>query len=343
MFVEPSDLTPNPPEFRPDAHRQAIQRGHAQRRIQALPPPGKAPYGYRRGRDRYRIDRSTAPIVRALVDHFLLYGTLRGSVRHINQQFGKRFSVATGRRWLTSPIYRGDLQYHTGDTIADTHSALISRDEAAQIDRLIRRNRRLPPKTASAPRSLAGLVSCQACGCPMTITTATGQRRTYQYLRPSACPRQPPERPCGSVAYDAVLNQAIQRICTDLPAAIATLQPPNRPPLSPAIAAKEDLLHRLPDLVAQGILDDETAALRRYRLRADLAALRNQQAQLPPANLGAIAQTLSIPQFWQDLSESERRVYFREFIRRISLVRSPSQPKDWSLTLDFIFEAPSPP
>ncbi|TVQ21115.1 MAG: recombinase family protein [Leptolyngbya sp. DLM2.Bin15] len=322
---------------------RTIQRGHAKNRVNALPPPGKAPYGYRRGKDRYVIDRSTAPIVKALVEHFLLYGTLRGSVRQINQQFGKKFSVSTGRRWLTSPIYRGDLQYHTGDVISDTHAALISRDEAAQIDRLMRRNRRLPPKTASAPRSLAGLVTCQTCQSGMTVTRVTRRQSAtdYLYLRPMACPRLSSK--CSAIAYGEVLDQAIHRICQDLPAAIAALELPDIDGLQQAIggqiAVKQDILQRLPTLVEQGILDDQTASLRSYTLKTELSALRDRQAQLPPANLKAIAQTLSIPQFWHDLSESERRVYFREFIDQIHLIRSEEDPQSWSLDLDFIFQS----
>ncbi|HEY9818756.1 MAG TPA: recombinase family protein [Candidatus Obscuribacterales bacterium] len=322
---------------------RTIQRGHAKNRVNALPPPGKAPYGYRRGKDRYVIDRSTAPIVKALVEHFLLYGTLRGSVRQINQQFGKKFSVSTGRRWLTSPIYRGDLQYHTGDVISDTHAPLISRDEAAQIDRLMRRNRRLPPKTASAPRSLAGLVTCQTCQSGMTVTRVTRRQSAteYLYLRPMACPRL--SLKCSAIAYGDVLDQAIQRICQDLPKAIAALELPDIDGLQQAIggqiAVKQDILQRLPTLVDQGILDDQTASLRSYTLKTELSALRDRQAQLPPANLKAIAQTLSIPQFWHDLSESERRVYFREFIDQIHLIRSEEDPQSWSLDLDFIFQS----
>jgi len=33
------------------AQGQRIQQGHARNRIKTLPPPGKAPYGYRRGKD----------------------------------------------------------------------------------------------------------------------------------------------------------------------------------------------------------------------------------------------------------------------------------------------------
>ena len=75
----------------------------------------------------------------------------------------------------------------------DTHVAILSRAEAAQVDRLLRRNRQLPPRTASAPRSLAGLVSCQTCGCGFTVSRVTRRRQPeeYLYLRPKACPPNP--------------------------------------------------------------------------------------------------------------------------------------------------------
>jgi hypothetical protein len=58
-------------------------------------------------------------------------------------------------------------------------------------------------------------------------------------------------------------------------------------------------------------------------------------AQLPPGNLQAIAQAVSLPQFWLDLSEAERRFYFREFIKQIEIMRQES--KSWSVQLKFIF------
>ncbi|MCY7278155.1 MAG: recombinase family protein, partial [Phormidesmis sp. CAN_BIN44] len=71
-----------------------------------------------------------------------------------------------------------------------------------------------------------------------------------------------------------------------------------------------------------------------YTLRTEIAQLQDKLAQLPPANLRAIAQTVSIPQFWLDLSEPERRFYFREFIRQIDLIRTKA---DWTLKLIFVF------
>jgi len=326
-----------------------IRQGHADNRLKALPPPGKAPYGYRRGKDRYALDRSAAPVVKDFFEHFLLYGSLRSAVRYLEKKHGKKISVSTGRRWLTSPVYRGDLLYQDQQVLSGTHVPILAKEEAAQVDRLLRRNRSLAPRTASAPRSLAGLVACTVCHSPMTVTRVTGSRRQreYLYLRPTACPRAPK---CQSIVYQQVLDQTISQICQGLPQAVAAMTRPGREPLegigpvqpgsgmkdsiTAAIAAKQQALNQLPGLVKNGILDAATAELRTYKLRTEMSELQSELAQLPPVNLQEIVQTVCIPQFWFDLSESERRFYFREFIRRIEIVR---QNGAWSLKLIFVF------
>jgi len=320
-----------------EQRRDLIRQGHARNRIKTLPPPGKAPYGYRRGRDRYLLDRTTAPVVKDFFEHFLLYSSLRGSVRYLQTKYNKRISVSTGQRWLTHPVYRGDLAYHTGDVIPDTHVAILSRQEAAQIERLLRRNRQLPPRSASAVRSLAGLVQCGVCQSPMTISRVSAPRRdrVYHYLRPNQCPNAPR---CRALPYDAVLDQTIQQICTVLPKAFAGLRQadPNtiRQTLDRQILAKQDILPQLLDLTQSGVLDAETAELRAYKIQSEIAVLQERRSQLPPPDLEAIAQVASIPQFWNDLSETERRFYFREFIRHIHLTHTPPT---WLLDSTFMF------
>jgi hypothetical protein len=241
--------------------RRQKRAGHARNRLQALPPPGKAPYGYRRGQGRYLIDRTAAPVITAFANEFLLYGSLRGAVRFVEKRFGKRISVSTGQRWLSHPVYRGDLQYCDGHVIRDTHAAIISRDEAAQIDRLLRRNRPLPPRTAGASRSLAGLVQCHACGSAMTVSTTTirGKAQSYLYLRPTACPQQPR---CRAIPYDDVLQAVIADICHTLPQAVAQWQTarttdapvPNRQSqLHSQLQQRKSALNQLPALVETGI------------------------------------------------------------------------------------------
>jgi DNA invertase Pin-like site-specific DNA recombinase len=313
-----------------------IRQGHARNRIKALPPPGKPPYGYRRGKERYVIDRKAAPVVKDFFEHFLLYGSLRGALRYLHKKHSKQISATTGQRWLTHPVYRGDLAYRQQQILRDTHAAILSREEAAQIDRLLRRNRSLAPRSASAPRSLAGLVICGACQSAMKISRVTAPRRSqeYLYLLPTACPQRPK---CAALEYQTILTQTIEQICQDLPQAVAGVNVPMmgqlKADLEAKIAAKEQAIAQLPNLVTEEILDPQTAELRTYRLRTEIAQLQNQLTQFPPLNLQQIAQTITIPQFWLDLSESERRFYFREFIRQIHVLRLP----DSSLSLQLIF------
>ncbi len=318
--------------------RQRLQAGHAHNRVNVLPPPGRAPYGYRRGRDRYALDRTAAPVVKAFFEQFILFGSIRGAVRYLEKTYGKRISASTGQRWLSHPVYRGDLLYQDGRIIRDTHTPIISREEAAQVDRLLRRNRRLPPKTASAQRSLAGLVQCQECQSRLKVTRVTRPRQSweYLYLRPISCGRS--GQACPAIPYDTVLNKTIAAVCNSLPEAIADLRTPPvdsiKGQLLSQVTQKQTALQQIPGLLTQGVLDEATAHLRTYTLRGELAELEQQISQLPPANLPQIVQTLSIPQFWQDLSEAERRVYLREFIQTILICRENA---DWQVRIQFVF------
>lgn len=314
-----------------------IRQGHARNRIKALPPPGKAPYGYRRGKERFIIDRSTAPVVKDFFEQFLLYGSLRRAVRYLEKKYSKKISVSTGRRWLTNPVYRGSLGYHNGEVISDTHIPILNREEAAQIDRLLRRNRRLPPRTASAPRSLAGLVVCKECQSKLSIVSVTrySKDKEYLYLRPISCPKLPK---CRAIVYGQVLEQTIRSICQELPRAVALMHSSGldgvKQSFTNQIANRQDILTELKSLTSRGVLDSETADLRAYKLHTEISQLQEQLAAMPPVNLQALAQAVSIYQFWSDLSESERRFYFREFIRQIEITR---QNQEWQLQLVFIF------
>ncbi|NEQ41234.1 MAG: recombinase family protein [Okeania sp. SIO3I5] len=335
--VTKTDLLKLLNQIRQNQHSRKIRQAHARNRIKAIPPPGKAPYGYRRGKDRYTLDRSAVPVVKDFFESFLLFGSLRGAVRHIEKKYGKKISVTTGRRWLTNPVYRGDLQYQNGEVISNTHLPIISREEAAQVERLLRRNRRMPPRTASAPHSLAGLVVCTECESPMITARVTTFRKDkeYLYLRPKSCPRK---RKCKALRYEKILEQTIEIICQEFPLAVAALEMSNmdgiKSKIKQNISEKQEILSQLPNLIANGIFDRETAELRTYKLKTEISQLESQFNQLPPVNLLEMAKAVSLPQFWWDLSESERRFYLREFISKIEIIR---QDISWDLQIIFIF------
>lgn len=315
-----------------------LKQGHARNRLKTLPPPGKAPYGYRRGQDKYIIDKSTAPVVKDFFERFILFGSLRGAVRYLEKRYGKKIAPSTGKNWLTNPVYRGDLKYKNNEIISNTHTAILDRESAAQIDRLLRRNSRLASRTASAPRSLAGLVTCQQCQFSMTISHVTqrNKKQEYLYLRCHDCPQNPK---CKAINYQTFLEQTITKICRELPQAVAQLQQPNfkdiKQNIEQEIQTKKDILSHISTLLAQNILDEETANIRRYKIQTEISTLENKINQLPPENLKAIASTVSLPQFWFDLSEAERRFYFREFIKQVEIIRLENSI--WDLQLVFIF------
>ncbi|MDP5017003.1 MAG: recombinase family protein, partial [Dolichospermum sp.] len=333
----PAELWELLPEIQRQQRSRRIRQGHARNRLEASPPPGKSPYGYRRGQGKYIIDRTTSPVVKDFFDHFLLYGSLRASVRYLGKRYGKNISVTTGRRWLTNPVYRGDTAYQNREIISNTHGAIISREEAAQVDRLLRRNSRLPSRTASAPRSLAGLVICHQCQSQMIVTrvTQTYQDKEYLYLRAINCPQQPK---CRAIPYQVVLEKTIDSVCRDLPLAVAGMNFPQldaiKNSLGERISRQQEILQQLPTFIETGILDPETAKLRAYKLRTEISELQAKLAILPPVNLRSVAQAVSIPQFWWDLSEVERRFYLREFIQQIQIIR---QNREWYLQIIFIF------
>ncbi|BAZ37883.1 hypothetical protein NIES4101_38090 [Calothrix sp. NIES-4101] len=314
-----------------------IRQAHARKRLEIAPPPGKVPYGYKRGQSKYIVDRTTAPVVKDFFENFLLYGSLRGAVQYLAKKYHKKISVTTGKRWLTNPVYRGDTAYKNGEIISNTHAPIITKEEAAQVDRLLRRNSRLPSRSASAPRSLAGLVICKQCQSPMTITRVTTRKKDkeYLYLRPISCPQKPK---CGAISYSEVLEKTIAVVCRDLPQAVAGINSPEteivKHNLSDEISRHQQILAQIPELVDTGILDVETAKLRAYKLRTEISALQAKFATLPPVNLSSVAQAISIPQFWFDLSESERRFYLREFIRQIEILR---QDTNWKVGIVLIF------
>ena len=318
--------------------KERLIQGHARNRLKILPPPGKAPYGYRRGQDKYIIDKSTAPVVKDFFEQFLLFGSLRGAVRYLAKRYGKKIAPSTGKNWLTNPVYRGDLKYKNNQVILNTHAAILDREEAAQIDRILRRNSRLPSRTASAPRSLAGLIICQKCQLPMIISRVTqrNKKQEYLYLRCHDCPQ---ENKCKAINYQEILQLAISKICEKLPIAVEKVNLQNvtifKDQMKATIKQKKEIILQLPILQQQNILDQETANLRNYKLQTEISELETQLAQLPPENLKAIAQAVSIPQFWLDLSESERRFYFREFIKQIEIIRLNNNK--WDLKLVFIF------
>ena len=121
----------------------------------------------------------------------------------------------------------------------------------------------------------------------MNIARVTQHQKKaeYLYLRCHQCPQKPK---CKAIAYARVLNQTINKICVELPLAVEQLNLPDNTAiediLRQQIDQKQSVIAQLPNLLKQEVLDPETAELRNYKLRAEIAQLESKMAQLPPGN-----------------------------------------------------------
>jgi DNA invertase Pin-like site-specific DNA recombinase len=327
-------------DIRQKLQKKKLLESHSNNRLNTLPPPGKAPFGYLRGKDSYIINRATSPIVKDFFDRFLIYSSVSDTVRYLEEKYNKKIALSTAIYWLKNPVYRGDLNYKNQDIIADTHTPIISREEAAQIDRILKSHRLVKPRSASANYSLAGLVKCKICRSPFRISKVTNKKYPdkYLYLIPSKCQGN---ISCKSLKYDLVLNKVIEQICREFPLLTKNINTPEpsfiKQQLDKQIQQKEEILDKIKELIIENILDEETAYIRSYKINLEIAELKQKIAQLPPDNLKTIASTLSNPQFWYDLSPAECRFYLREFIKKIDIIPINNKLDNFDVTLNFIF------
>ncbi len=317
-----------------------LQKAHAKNRLNLLPPPGKIPYGYLRGKDNLIVNRAIAPILREFFDRFLLYGSLQDTVNYIREKYNKQISLSTAKYWLTNPIYRGDLHYKNQQIIPDTHTAIITREESAQIERILKSHHRVNTKSASSEHCLAGLVKCQLCHSNFRVNKVTKKNKieSYLYLTPVNCCKQ---KKCQSISYNLVFEKAIKIICDSFKEIISQDKQPDLELIKnyaqKEINQKIEIIKQLKQLIKEGILDEKTAKIREYKVQQEIGELKQNIAQLPPNSLNTIANTLCLPQFWYDLSSAEKRFYLREFIQIIQIIPSENIDKKADIQLNFIF------
>lgn len=320
--------------------KQKLKKAQGNNRLKILPPPGKPPFGYMRGKEGYIVNRSNVYIIREFFERFLLYGSLADSVKYIKEKFNKKIALSTAHYWLKNPIYRGDLVYKNQEIITDTHSAIITREESAQIDRILKSHRLVKPRSASANYALAGLVQCSQCLSSLRISHINKKKYQdkYLYLIPSKCQNK---NTCKALKYQEVFERTINKICEQLPLLTQNCQGENpqciKEKLSKKIEEKENLLLTINQLIKEEILDEETGSIRKYKIKQEISEIKQNIAQLPPDKLSQISTALSNPQFWLDLSATECRFYLREFVKKIKIMPMNEGNKNWQIMVEFIF------
>lgn len=325
-----------------ELQRRRLLLYHARKRMDSLPPPGRAPFGYLRSNKGYIIDAVNAPIVRDFFRNFILSGSIRSSLKYLEEKYQKKLSPSTARNWLKNPAYRGDLLYIKNIIVSDTHPPIITRQESAQIERILKNNKKFAPKSVSSQYCLAGLLKCQTCQSSLRVNTVNNKKKgySYLYLTPKTCPKN---KSCKSLPYDSVLKRVIETICSIFGEIQNSNKPEDEIERCRNIQKKEiqrikgelEVIRRLEN---EGILETQEAKKITYRLKEKMSKIQQKVDQMPPNTLEVIAKSLSNPQLWYDLSNSEKRFYLREFIDTIEVNMEASL--DDKLELNFVFANP---
>jgi DNA invertase Pin-like site-specific DNA recombinase len=265
-----------------------IRSGLTERRKQAMPLRGRAPWGYCITDDKRHFAPHPTEWPRAQA--FLT--TLAKCEWRMNtaltqwdtQQRGDipLHSCRAVRAWLLNPVLRGGIGYnqlpnHTyAQIIWDTHEPLLTHDEFALIERRLAQNRSMRGRnTMTVRRLLTGLCVCGNCGRRMNY--AGGRTVPSVLCKHRGCPQQ--YKSTREAAIAPAIAQALadhaDALALSIPsnetaeqatlrATIASLEALNDPDLADAIAAKRQ---RLSQLKAQPVVPSEQLeALRDPRL-----------------------------------------------------------------------------
>lgn len=304
----------------------ATQGWERTRRLQKAVNP---PFGYRVEGDRYVINHQIYPkggtvveVAREVVETFLSDGTQRGTVRRLIAKYGlNQISSRNGddfardrtklRQWLQNPILRGYTAYfgnrgrHRLVIPEITHEALISPQEAVQIDRLLDAKSKRGGMPTQATYTVSGLVFCE-CG---SRCIKRKQRyycsNVYDNPLPSTCDRR------NGLLLQEAENAAIWAITTQAARIAQWIDIPEieETPELQALRRKLAVLGDDPDFEAS-----------RRELQIKIVNLEHQQ-QLVADTLNHKRQELiaagTDPAFWLSLFDDEKRFVFTQLVDRI--------------------------
>ena len=264
---------------------QRIRAGLTERRKRRLPCRGRAPWGYQLTADRTALEPHLLEWPRATT--FLRY--LRGTGWRMNTALDQWAAAGNGdiplhscravKAWLTNPILRGGLGYNQqanhrfAQIVWDTHEALITHSEYANIERQLEANRRMWGRQSQhKQRLLTSLCRCGHCGKAMSYA---GSRTIPAVVcRTRGCAQQ------YKSTHESLIAGAIAHTLADHAEALANHAPQSESPETLALIKTITSLEALNDPDLDEVIEVKRARLAALRLKPliepeILAALRD--------------------------------------------------------------------
>ena len=293
-----------------------------------------------------RQELSKAAIARDIVNAFLEKQTLRLALRQINERYGIqtfahnnepgqskggrvaqgvfRFSPGGLCNWLTNPVLQGHLSYlrHKGDraqTHYNTHSdqALVTDDEARQIEEIISRNKQVRGFGSTALKyPLSGLIFCGECRSSCYSMTGSRGKNTPGLNYYFQC-KNWRVRSCSQkkvIRMELVEAVVIEKLCTRAEQ-ITTIaeRPPSTllPPELQVLRSELAFYQSAPGHRAIGIVADLKRQIKEFRHQ------QIQHSQVDQANRELLLRCFSDLLYWKTLLDEEKRDLYRALVDRV--------------------------
>jgi DNA invertase Pin-like site-specific DNA recombinase len=151
--------------------------------------PWKAPKGYvsvTKGEKKSRPDQPDQPLFGILQRAWqaLLTGAYtKAEIRRLLGTWGVMLSAQSADNLFSNPYYAGVLlDRWSGEECPGLHMPMVTREEFARVQQILRRRARSVPHQRARPEfPLRGLVRCAACRRYLTGSSARGRSRRYPY------------------------------------------------------------------------------------------------------------------------------------------------------------------
>lgn len=300
------------------------RKGKRGTRRRAEPGCGRPAFGLMRvmknGKKRLAPDPEKAELCEGLARIFVEeQGSLIRTERRIFDELGLRMAKSSIRSWIRNPHLRGHTYYpKTGQTHYHTHQPVLGQDLLAEIDQIIEDRKWYKGKNSHTPYNpLARKCVCHHCKRIM-------QRKTdghYNYIRHR--PVRPGEQKCNSKNYayyedviaavDDALRRHAHEIVSDLVASDQNFQP------SKALKQKESQLAELKKAYQLGKYNALKEAIEALEVEVLQMRQRERDRTVIDKNKAELIDIISMPLFWEEVTEDERRQIYRDLVRQVVL------------------------
>ena len=280
------------------------------------------PRGYTLDEDQHvLIDPEQEPYVRALIERFFRYGSMRKAIMETNTETDKPMAYNNAVSLLKNPMLYGAYK-EVPDFVEKPY---MTKEEWTRMQGLVKRN---ATDTVSRFYIFSGMLRCVHCGASLHGTYTTGRAKQYQYYR---CRKGTLDGTCENrvavpeAKIEKDLMVYIQEAVADQRAKVQAVQQNRKPKRARKNnrASINKQLDKLEDLyISDDRMTKERYEEKKAAILAKLIADDEPEEQLPVlADLEKIQALFDngVADLYQDFTPEERREFWRGIVTSITI------------------------